>query len=132
MTYEKKTNILLVEDSILVYKLVEKYFKNTNYNLLYAKNAHDAFVIMAFIKPDLIILDILLSDMNGYRFLELIGTNTDCCDIPVVMLSGLNKSEDVAKAFRLGAKNYVLKPFSSSELLVKIDYIIQKSQILHA
>lgn len=132
MTFSKKINVLLVDDSILVYKLVEKYLKDSNYNLLYAKNAKEAFDIMDFIKPDLILLDILLPDINGYHFLERIGKNPDICNIPVVMISGLDKKEDISKAFRLGAQNYILKPFNSTELSAKIDYVIQKKQVLHA
>ena len=119
---KKHKTILVLEDSPMINKIIEKYLKDENYNLIIAKNAFDALDILEVITPDLILLDIMLPMINGFSFLKLVKIRHKTKNIPVVMISSLENQEDIDKSLALGAKDYLKKPFNSNDLKNLINY----------
>lgn len=85
-----------------------------------AQSGKDALDQIQACHPDLILLDIMLPDLDGYEIFQLIRKNTDWDDIKVIYLTAKNRDIDIAKGLNLGVDAYITKPFSNAELLGKL------------
>lgn len=119
-TSPQKT-ILVVDDSIVIRKMVEIALENENYNVVSVATGKEAFNFLDSKDPDLVILDIMLPDVNGLDILKVIKTKKN---IPVVMLSAKDTPKETAKAKELGANDFIPKPFRDEELVNKIHELI--------
>ena len=113
--------ILVVDDSIVIRKMVEIALENENYSVISVGTGKDAFSFLDSKDPDLVILDIMLPDVNGLDILKVIKTKKN---IPVVMLSAKDTPKETAKAKELGADDFIPKPFRDEELVNKIHELI--------
>ncbi len=119
-------NILLVEDNEMIVKGLVYSFKNTDYNLEYKTNILDAKnYLLNNKKIDLIVLDVTLPDGNGFDFFNNDLKNKD---IPVIFLTALDDETNVVKGLDLGAEDYITKPFSTKELLARINKILLRNK----
>lgn len=118
--FPQKT-ILVVDDSIVIRKMVEIALENENYNVVSVATGKEAFNFLDSKDPDLVILDIMLPDVNGLDILKVIKTKKN---IPVVMLSAKDTPKETAKAKELGANDFIPKPFRDEELVNKIHELI--------
>lgn len=130
MVKTDRVNVLIVDDSLLVYKLIEKYLKQENFELFYAKNAAEALNSIGSIMPDIILLDILLPEVDGYNLLKLLRLSKRTENIPIVMISSLDRGMDISRALNYGAENYIIKPFNSTELKTKIKQALHNHESL--
>jgi CheY-like chemotaxis protein/Mn-dependent DtxR family transcriptional regulator len=119
-TAAQKT-ILVVDDSIVIRKMVEIALENENYSVVSVATGKEAFSFLDGKDPDLVILDIMLPDVNGLDILKVIKTKKN---IPVVMLSAKDTPKETAKAKELGANDFIPKPFRDEELINKIHELI--------
>ena len=78
--------------------------------------------------PDLILLDIKMPDMDGYTVCQKLKANNKTCHIPVIFISGLEDTMDKVKAFKMGGVDYIVKPFDTEEVMVRIEHQLQISQ----
>mgnify|MGYP004616701931 FL=1 len=115
-------NILLVEDNITIIKGLKYAFEKNNYNLAYTTTIFDA---NNYLKNnsniDLIILDITLPDGNGIQLFE---EKIKKLEIPTIFLTAKDDEETVVKGLTIGAEDYITKPFSTKELLARINKIL--------
>lgn len=115
-------NILLVEDNITIVKGLKYAFEKNNYNLAYTTTIFDA---NNYLKNnsniDLIILDITLPDVNGIQLFE---EKIKKLEIPTIFLTAKDDEETVVKGLTIGAEDYITKPFSTKELLARINKIL--------
>ena len=115
-------NILLVEDNITIVKGLKYAFEKNNYNLAYTTTIFDA---NNYLKNnsniDLIILDITLPDGNGIQLFE---EKIKKLEIPTIFLTAKDDEETVVKGLTIGAEDYITKPFSTKELLARINKIL--------
>ncbi|MCB0087788.1 MAG: response regulator, partial [Caldilineaceae bacterium] len=105
---EKKTRILVVEDEDLLLELLTKTLQTSGYEVLTAKNGVDALELAIENEVDLILLDVMMPRMNGFTFCEEVRKLSD---VPIIMLTALNRPDDVARGLQLGADEYITKPF---------------------
>ncbi len=119
---EKPATILVVDDSVVIRKMVEIALENENYNIVSVATGKEALTYLDDNTPDLIILDIMLSDVNGLDVLKAIKASKD---IPVVMLSAKDTPRETNKAKQLGADDFIPKPFKDEELVGKIRELIR-------
>jgi CheY-like chemotaxis protein len=117
---DKKT-ILVVDDSVVIRKMVEIALENENYNIITVANGKDAFSYLDEQDPDLVILDIMLPDVNGLDILKTIKASKE---IPVVMISAKDTPKETNKAKELGANDFIPKPFRDEDLIKKIHELI--------
>ena len=119
-------NILLVEDNQTIIKGLKYSFEKNNYNLIYKTNIKDARkLLMDNLKLDLIILDITLPDGNGF---ELFENNIKILNIPTIFLTAKDDEDDIVECLNAGAEDYITKPFSTKELLARINKILLRTK----
>ena len=117
-------DILLVEDNENIISGLEYAFSKNNYNLVSKTNIKSAVEYLNVEKPELIILDVSLPDGNGFDLYKSVIKEKE---IPVIFLTARDDEDDVIKGLSLGAEDYMTKPFSTKELLVRVKNIILRN-----
>jgi len=123
-----KRKILVVDDEKELVKLVTFNLSIAGYNVLSAKNGIEALEISEQENPDLIILDIMLPRIDGWEVCRRLRQNPHTTNIPIIMLSALSEVNDKLKGFDLGIDDYVTKPFSPRELVVRVKRVLARSE----
>jgi DNA-binding response OmpR family regulator len=119
-------NILLVEDNHTIIKGLKYSFDKNNYKLTYTTTIKEAInYLNSKPKIDLAILDITLPDGNGFNLYE---TNIKILKIPTIFLTAKDDEETIVKGLNIGAEDYITKPFSTKELLARINKILLRSK----
>lgn len=117
---ETKPKVLVVDDSEFELQLVDFILQEKNYQTVLAGNGTDALIILETLTPDLILLDIMLPDFDGFEVCKKLKTIDKLKDIPVIFFTSLSNIDDIVKGFEAGGVDYVTKPFNTDELLVRI------------
>ena len=112
--------ILVVDDVPDNVELVSQTLEDYDYDLISAENGHDAIERTVSDLPDLILLDVMMPDMDGYEVCEVLGEKEETKDIPVIMLTAKTQAEDLEKGFYVGAHDYIKKPFEEIELIARV------------
>lgn len=122
-----KTKILIVEDDAFMVDLLGKELTNLGYQVDIAKTGLEGVDKFFSFKPDLVLLDILLPDQNGFDVLRQIRRNPDGKEAKVIILSNLDSQPDVEESKRLGVVDYLVKAnFSLTDIVAKIRGVIEK------
>jgi len=116
--------ILIIEDEAIMIKSISYSLLQANYIVLFSLNAEDGLKKAAEEKPDLILLNIMMPDINGYQVLGRLKTNKATSKIPTIILSALSRESDILQGLENGASDYLTKPFSPKALLKKINNIL--------
>lgn len=119
-------NLLLIEDNENIATVLIYAFKKNNHQLMFLTNVEDAKKYLQTNTPALIILDVSLPDGNGFDFYENVIKEKK---IPVVFLTAKDDENDIVKGLNLGAEDYMTKPFSTKELLARVDKIILRKKL---
>ncbi len=118
-TEAKKNKILFVDDDPTNIRILLEVLKN-DYKIIFARNGPEAIKLANDSLPDLILLDIMMPDMDGYEVCRQLKANDKTSDIPVIFATALTEEEDEEKGFNLGAVDYITKPFSLPIVKVRI------------
>lgn len=118
-------NILLVEDTESIIKGLNYSLSKNSYNLTYKTNIKDAKEYIENNIPDLILLDITLPDGNGFDLFNEVIKNKK---IPTIFLTARDDEDDIVKGLDSGAEDYITKPFSTKELLARINRILLRNK----
>ena len=117
--------ILIVDDDTSLVSSLERYLSTYGFSVISAANGSDLRKCLPDGKPDLIILDIMLPDVNG---LDLAREIRSASNVPIVMLTGRGEETDRVVGLEIGADDYVAKPFSPRELLARINAILRRAK----
>jgi len=104
-----RNTILLVEDSKVVQQMYRNKLTFEQFNVLTADNGMEAVKILSKEKPDIILLDLMMPIMDGFKVLQVVKTDPRLSNIPVLVFSAKGQSEEVEKALNLGAAGYIVK-----------------------
>lgn len=116
--------VLLIDDEVTILKLLNHYL-SSYYHVTTKNDGEQALMWMQEGNiPDVIVADIQMPNMDGDRFLKQLKSSGFFKDIPVIMLSGLENSAERIKFLKLGARDYVVKPFNPEELYLRIRNLI--------
>ena len=118
--------LLIVDDEKDMLELLTMSLEAEGYVVCTAINGQEASAMLAVEKPDLILMDVMLGDMSGVNLTAKIKNNPDTQDIPVIMLSAKDSETDVIVGLRVGADDYVTKPFSTQILLARIEAVLKR------
>jgi two-component system, cell cycle response regulator DivK len=118
--------ILIVEDDEKSYILCKDLLEKSGHSVLYAKNGKTGLKMIESDKPDMVLLDILLPDMNGLAMLQLIQNNPGIKDIPIVAVTCLGRPEDRVECLSAGCVEHISKPIDTGEFVNKIEKILKK------
>lgn len=116
--------ILAVDDIATNIMLLKAVLSRTKYKIVTASGGYEALEKVAAVNPDLILLDIMMPDLDGYEVLKQLKANPAHEDIPVIFLTALHNPEDIVKGFKYGASDYVSKPFNHEELITRVAHHI--------
>lgn len=108
--------VLIVDDSVMILRVVGQILKGLGYDILMAENGKQAYEMTRHEKPDLVLMDIDMPVMNGIEATSLIKSDPDTLDIPVVYITSLSREEDIRKAMAAGGQGFLNKPVCKSEL----------------
>lgn len=117
--------ILVVDDDPYILMSLEFLMKKNGYQVMIARNGTEALEAINTVKPNLILLDIMMPDVDGYSICKHVKSKKDLKDIHVVFLSAKTKETDVQKGLDLGASLYITKPFSTRDLMKKVNELMQ-------
>ncbi len=120
-------NILVVDDHAHIRRLYEYTLEKNGYKPLTAANGKEAFAVMENEHIDLIVLDIMMPEMDGYTFLRTLRDSGS--EIPVLVITARDSSEDVRKAFTLGTDDFMVKPVDEIEMLLRIKALMRRAKI---
>jgi len=104
-----RNTILLVEDSKVVQQMYRNKLTFEQFNVLTADNGMEAVKVLSKEKPDIILLDLMMPIMDGFKVLQVVKTDPRLSNIPVLVFSAKGQSEEVEKALNLGAAGYIVK-----------------------
>ncbi len=116
--------ILIVDDELSILVPLKFLLEKNDFDVSMAQSGKDALEKIAQSVPDLILLDIMLPDLDGYEIFQLIRENSEWDDIKVIYFSAKNRDVDIAKGLNLGVDAYVTKPFSNTDLLEKVKSLL--------
>ncbi len=122
-------NVLAVDDIPLNLLLVQKMLSRFNFKMRTAANGQLALDAVAELKPDLILLDLMMPGIDGFEVIQRLRENPETADIQIVILSALNSNEDVIKGFSVGANDFIMKPIIMEKLL---STVVTQLQIVEA
>ncbi len=121
------SKILVVDDDEAINELIKINLELLGYEVLTAKDGIQGFTLAKQETPDLIILDVMMPDVDGYTVAKRVRENSSTKDIPILMLTALNMLEDKVKGFDLGVDDYLVKPFEMEELRVRIRALLKRN-----
>lgn len=116
--------ILLVDDTETVLLFEKTMLRGSGVELRTAKNGIKALEAVAEERPDLILLDIMMPELNGIQVCEKLKSDPETKDIPIVMVTTKGEPEMVEQAFKAGCDDYITKPLDKMELLSKVNTYI--------
>ncbi len=120
----KQKKILIVDDEPNIVMSLEYAFKKKDFEVFIARDGTEALEISDREKPDLILLDIMMPEMDGYETLKRVRDNKDLSHTKVVFLSAKSKEKDVEKGLKMGADSYMTKPFSIKKVISDIEDLL--------
>lgn len=119
--------ILVVDDDKNTRRLMQAVLQNEGYSVLDAKNGEDALAVMDTEHVDLVVLDIMMPQMDGYEFTETLRKSNN--NLPILMVSAKQLPADKKKGFLVGTDDYMTKPIDEEEMLLRIRALLRRAQI---
>ena len=113
--------ILVVDDVALNLKILRAILEPVGYEVSFAMSGKQSLVRIASAKPDIILLDLMMPDMDGLEVCRVLKSDSESAEIPIIFLTASQEKEHLLQAFQLGAVDYVTKPFNKLELLARIN-----------
>jgi DNA-binding response OmpR family regulator len=120
--------ILIVDNEPNIVICLEFLMQQSGYEVRIARDGEEALMQMAAFQPDLVLLDVMLPERNGFDVCQKIRENSAWNRVKVVMLSAKGRDFEVAKGLALGADAYVTKPFSTIELIEQVRQLLSRSE----
>ena len=114
------SKILIADDDLEIQELLKFTFEAEHYNVIIASDGAEAVVKAGEERPDVIILDVNMPKMNGYEVCQKIREDGSTCLIPIIMLTSLNEPKDRITGIKLGADEFLNKPFEPFEIVARV------------
>lgn len=116
--------ILVVDDTLNVQVMLRDFLSGQDFEVLEAYDGREALEVVSKDSPDLVLLDIMMPNMDGYQFISQLRRSSA---IPVIMITARQQEADIIKGFDLGADDYITKPFRLRELLVRMRAVLRRA-----
>lgn len=120
-----QSRVLVVDDEPMVLEVVTSYLERDGFQVVTASNGAEALQALEEAKPDLLVLDVMLPEIDGFDLLARIRRDSD---MPVILLTARTEEPDRVLGLELGADDYVVKPFSPRELAARVRTVLRRSQ----
>ena len=120
----EQKRILLVDDHQTVFRLLEAIVRINGYKLIYAESGQQGIVMARQELPDLILLDVMMPDIDGFKVCQYLKENPETKDIPVMFLTARGAEGDLETGRKAGADGFMTKPFQTTEVLKQIEKLL--------
>jgi PAS domain S-box-containing protein len=120
-TSPAKENILVVDDTVYNCELLMRILSSQGYEVRPIRNGNFALKVVQLSPPDLILLDIMMPEMDGYEVCSRLKADSRTKDIPIIFISALDEVFDKVKAFEMGGVDYITKPFQEQEVVARVE-----------
>ena len=121
----ERQRVMVVEDEVDTIFLLKQIFRIAGFNVVSAMDGEEALKKIVKYEPDMVLLDIMMPDMDGWETLKYIRQMTD---VPVMFVSALGRKQDVVRGLRAGVDDYITKPFHSEELIERVRAVLRRTQ----
>ena len=115
--------ILVVDDDPLLLTLIQQSLEKDSYTVRTAPNGKEALQMMEKVKPDLVILDIMMPEVSGWEICDRIRRTST---VPIIMLTARGSQSDIVRGLQAGADDYLVKPFHQAELLARVSAVLRR------
>lgn len=123
----KRTTILLAEDEPALGQIIKESLETRDFNVLLCENGEKAFEVYKKEKPELLVLDVMMPKKDGFTLAKDIRLIDDA--IPIIFLTAKSQTQDVVEGFTIGGNDYLKKPFSMEELIVRINNLLSRTKL---
>ncbi len=118
--------ILVIEDDKDIANLIAYHLEKANYNVIIAHDGKQGFSLARKASPTLILLDLMLPEVDGLEVCRMLKTNEETRNIPIIMVTAKSEEIDKIVGFELGADDYIVKPFSPRELVLRVKAVLRR------
>ncbi len=122
-------SILVIEDDYIVARTIERSLRGDEYHVTLASRGEKGVVIARQNPPDLVILDIIMPDMDGYQVCRAMRADPVLAETPILFLTAKVKPQDKIAGFKAGADDYLCKPFNVDELILRVQAILRRTKL---
>lgn len=122
----EQIRILLAEDELALGTIVKESLETRGFEVFYAQDGEEAKKLYTEVKPELLVLDVMMPKKDGFTLVKEIRKMDD--RIPIIFLTAKSRTEDVVEGFGYGANDYLKKPFSMEELIVRIKALLDRKR----
>lgn len=123
----KTTTILLAEDEPALGMIIKESLETRNFKVLLCENGEKAFEIYKTHQPELLVLDVMMPKKDGFTLAKEIRAIDET--VPIIFLTAKSQTQDVVEGFTIGGNDYLKKPFSMEELIVRINNLLNRTQL---
>ena len=123
-----KKKVLVIDDENDILLIIKSALHEEGYDVTTANNGYDGLALAEDASPDLIILDIMMPEMDGFEVLQQLKENEKTAQIPVVILTGLSSKDKIREALNKGIDYYIVKPFEYQDLVSKVKIAIDDAE----
>ena len=124
----QKQKILVIDDSVKSVEFLEGFLFEVGFDVLKAYNGKEAIETVKKDRPDLILLDIMMPEMDGLQVCETLRKDSDISSTPIIMVTAVDKDHDIVTSLERGADDYIVKPVILKELLNKVNDLLSKAK----
>jgi DNA-binding response OmpR family regulator/DNA-binding CsgD family transcriptional regulator len=124
--------VLVVDDSAEALGLINAVLEKQNMDVLVALDGKAAITIAQRIKPDIILLDALMPNMDGFTACKILKADPQLATIPVIFMTGLTESEDIVRGLNAGGVDYITKPIKNNELIARMKVHLSNAKLTHS
>jgi DNA-binding response OmpR family regulator len=121
----ERQRVMVVEDELDTIFLLKQIFRMAGFNVVSATSGEEALKKIVKYEPDMVLLDIMMPDMDGWETLEYMRQMTE---VPVIIVSALGTKHDVVRGLQAGVDDYITKPFHSEELIERVRAVLRRTQ----
>lgn len=125
---EAKKKVLVIDDENDILLIIKSALHEEGYDVTTANNGYDGLALAEDASPDLIILDIMMPEMDGFEVLQQLKENEKTAQIPVVILTGMSSKDKIREALNKGIDYYIVKPFEYQDLVSKVKIAIDDAE----
>ncbi|MBN2169034.1 MAG: response regulator [Actinobacteria bacterium] len=127
MTEEKTVTVLVIDDDQTILNVIRMILETNNYRVLEALSGEGGFTAAKEQRPDAILLDIMMPDLDGFELCRILKLDEDCRDIPVIFVTAKTAPEHLRKGLSLGASGYITKPFTVQQLVGEVEIAVERA-----
>ncbi len=125
---QAKKKVLVIDDENDILLIIKSALHEEGYDVTTANNGYDGLALAEDASPDLIILDIMMPEMDGFEVLQQLKENEKTAQIPVVILTGMSSKDKIREALNKGIDYYIVKPFEYQDLVSKVKIAIDDAE----